>query len=82
MISDDNLALKDDSGRNDDGVVTIEAPHLVPSRPTRAYRYAAERKEGGATFDLKTWSGSGGASYTISVEAGNVHTNRSEATPY
>src|SRR5579862_8086264 len=68
------------------GVYFLEVtqpPELCkPGQPFTLRNISAHHAPAGATFDVKTWSGSGGASYMISVEAGNVHTNRSEATPY
>ena len=36
----------------------------------------------GAHFDLETWSGSGGESYSLSVENGVVHSNRPDGVVY
>jgi len=36
----------------------------------------------GAHFDLETWSGSGGESYSLSVENGVVHSNRPDGAVY
>jgi hypothetical protein len=36
----------------------------------------------GAHFDLETWSGSGGESYSLSVENGVVRSNRPDGSVY
>jgi cyanophycinase len=45
--------------------------HPLTLRHVAAYHAAT-----GATFDLRTWVGSGGEQYSISVKAGEIHTTR------
>ena len=40
------------------------------------------RAPSGAHFDLKSWTGDGGKSYTISVDNGVVRTNRPDNSSY
>jgi hypothetical protein len=43
---------------------------------------AAYRAPTGATFDVRAWSGDGGEAYSISVEAGEIHSSREGIAVY
>jgi cyanophycinase len=47
-----------------------------PGQPLTLRNVAAYRAPTGATFDVRAWSGDGGEEYSISVEAGQIHTSR------
>lgn len=54
-----------------------EAPEVCkPGHPLTLRNVAAYRAPTGAAFDLRAWSGEGGEAYSISVEAGKIHSNR------
>jgi hypothetical protein len=39
---------------------------------------AVYRVKAGDTFNLKTWTGTGGTAYTLSVDKGVVHSSRGD----
>ncbi|MGA3104002.1 MAG: cyanophycinase [Terriglobales bacterium] len=60
-----------------------EAPELCkPGQPLTLRNVAAYRAPTGAHFYVQQWTGDGGQSYTISVDAGQIHTSRAENAVY
>lgn len=60
-----------------------DAPEVCkPGQPLTIKNIAAYHAPTGATFDIRGWSGYGGEAYTISAEAGQIHTTRPENTIY
>jgi cyanophycinase len=54
-----------------------DAPEVCkPGQPLTLRNVAAYRAPTGASFDVRAWSGDGGEAYSISVEAGQIHTSR------
>jgi hypothetical protein len=43
---------------------------------------AAYRAPAGASFDVRDWSGDGGEAYSITVDAGQIHSSRSGNAVY
>jgi cyanophycinase len=62
----------------------VKSPPEVcrPNTPLTIHDTSVYRAPAGAHFDLKSWSGDGGESYTISVENGVIRTNRHENSAY
>jgi cyanophycinase len=53
-----------------------DAPEICkPGQPLTLRNVAAYRAPTGATFDVRSWSGDGGEAYSISVEAGQIHSS-------
>lgn len=60
-----------------------EAPAVCRAgQPLTIHGVAAYHAPSHATFDLRAWSGEGGESYVISVEGGQVHTDRAGNAVY
>jgi cyanophycinase len=60
-----------------------DAPELCkPGQPLTLRNVAAYHAPTGATFDLRAWSGDGGEPYSMSVEAGEIHTTRAGNASY
>ncbi len=60
-----------------------EAPTVCkPAQPLTLRSVAAYRALAGSTFDIRDWSGDGGEAYSISVEAGQIHTSRAGNAVY
>ena len=60
-----------------------DAPEICkPGQPLTLRNVAAYRAPTGATFNVRAWSGDGGESYSISVEAGQVHSSRAGNAVY
>jgi cyanophycinase len=60
-----------------------DAPELCkPGQPLTLRNVAAYHAPTGATFDLRAWSGDGGEPYSMSVEAGEIHTSRAGNASY
>jgi hypothetical protein len=54
-----------------------EPPEVCkPGQPLTLHNVAAYHAPTGATFNIRGWSGEGGEAYSISVESGQVHSNR------
>jgi cyanophycinase len=54
-----------------------DAPEVCkPGQPLTLRNVAAYHAPTGATFDVRAWSGDGGEAYSITVEAGEIHTGR------
>ncbi len=54
-----------------------DAPEVCkPGQPLTLRNVAAYHAPTGATFDIRAWNGEGGEAYTISVEAGQIHTTQ------
>lgn len=54
-----------------------DAPEVcLPGKPLTLRNVAAYHVPAGSTFDVRSWSGEGGDAYSISVEAGEIHTSR------
>jgi len=59
------------------------APEVCrPNTPLTMHNISVYRAPSGAHFDLKSWTGDGGKSYTISVDNGVVRTNRPDNSSY
>jgi len=53
-----------------------DAPEVCrPGQALTLHNVAAYRAPTGATFDVRAWSGAGGEAYSISVEAGEIHSS-------
>jgi cyanophycinase len=60
-----------------------DAPEACkPGQPLTLRNVAAYRAPTGAGFDVRAWSGDGGEAYSISVEAGQIHTSRAGNAVY
>jgi cyanophycinase len=60
-----------------------DAPELCkPGQPLTLRNVAAYHAPTGATFDMRAWSGDGGEPYSMSVEAGEIHTTRAGNASY
>jgi cyanophycinase len=60
-----------------------DAPEVCkPGQPLTLRNVAAYHAPTGATFDVRGWSGDGGEAYSISVEAGEIHTSRARNAVY
>jgi cyanophycinase len=60
-----------------------DAPEVCkPGQPLTLRNVAAYRAPMGAGFDVRGWSGDGGEAYSISVEAGQIHTSRTGNAVY
>jgi cyanophycinase len=54
-----------------------EKPEVCkPGQPLTLRNVAAYHASAAAKFDVRAWSGEGGETYTISVDAGQIHSNR------
>ena len=53
-----------------------------PGQPLTLRNVAAYHAPTGASFDVRAWSGDGGEAYSISVEAGQIHTSRAGSAVY
>jgi cyanophycinase len=53
-----------------------------PGQPLTLRNAAVYHAPTGATFDVRGWSGEGGEAYSISVEAGQIHTSRAGNAVY
>jgi cyanophycinase len=54
-----------------------DAPEVCkPGQPLTLHNVAAYHAPTGAPFDVRAWNGDGGESYSISVEAGEIHSSR------
>ena len=54
-----------------------EKPEVCkPGQPLTLRNVAAYHASAAAKFDVRAWRGEGGETYTISVDAGQIHTNR------
>ena len=56
--------------------VTESSAVCQSAHPLTLRNVAAYRVPTGARFDVRAWSGDGGEAYSISVEAGQIHTSR------
>jgi cyanophycinase len=60
-----------------------DAPEVCkPGQPLTVRNVSAYRAPTGATFNIRDWNGEGGEAYSISVEAGLVHTSRAGNAVY
>jgi cyanophycinase len=60
-----------------------DAPEVCkPGQPLTLRNVAAYRAPTGAGFDVRAWSGDGGEAYSITVEAGQIHTSRAANAVY
>lgn len=60
-----------------------DAPEVCkPGQPLTFKNVAAYHAPTGATFDVHAWSGDGGEAFSISVEAGQIHTSRAGNAVY
>jgi cyanophycinase len=60
-----------------------DAPEVCKAgQPLTLRNVAAYRAPTGATFDVRDWSGDGGEAYSISVEAGQIHSSRAGNAVY
>jgi cyanophycinase len=56
--------------------VTDSPEVCKPGQPLTLRNVAAYHAPSGSTFDIRDWKGDGGEAYTISVDAGQIHTSR------
>jgi cyanophycinase-like exopeptidase len=60
-----------------------DAPEVCkPGQPLTLRNVAAYRAPAGAGFDVRAWNGDGGEAYSITVEAGQIHTSRTGNAVY
>jgi cyanophycinase len=60
-----------------------DAPEICkPSQPLTLRNVAVYHAPTGATFNTREWKGEGGEAYTISVEAGQIHSSRAANAVY
>jgi cyanophycinase len=60
-----------------------DAPAVCkPGQALTVRNIAAYHAPTGVTFDVRSWSGDGGEAYSISVEAGQIHTSRAANAVY
>src|SRR6202167_4526929 len=60
-----------------------DAPEVCKAgQPLTLHNVAAYHAATGTKFDIRGWSGDGGAAYSISVEAGQIHTSRAGNAVY
>jgi cyanophycinase len=60
-----------------------DAPEACkPGQPLTMRNVAVYHGPTGATFDVRAWSGVGGEAYSITVEAGQIHTSRTRNVVY
>jgi hypothetical protein len=60
-----------------------DAPEVCkPGQPLTLRNVAAYHAPTRATFDIRGWSGEGGEPYSISVEGGQIHSNRAGNAVY
>jgi cyanophycinase len=62
--------------------VTDTPEACKPGQPLTLRNVAAYRTPTGAGFDVRAWSGDGGEAYSITVEAGQIHTSRAGSAVY
>jgi len=59
------------------------APEVCkPGQPLTLRNLAAYHAPTGAAFDIRGWNGEGGEAYSVSVEAGQIHTSRAGDAVY
>ena len=60
-----------------------DAPEVCkPGQPLTLRNVAAYHAPTGASFDVRAWSGDGGEAYSITVEAGKIHSSRAGNSVY
>jgi cyanophycinase len=59
-----------------------DPPECKPGWPLTLRNVAAYHAPTGASFDIRAWNGDGGEAYSISVEAGRIHTSRAGSSVY
>jgi cyanophycinase len=60
-----------------------EPPEVCkPSQPLTLHNVAVYHAPSGARFDIRAWNGEGGEAYSISVEAGEIHTSHAGNSVY
>jgi len=60
-----------------------EAPRVCrPGTPLSFHNLSVYRVRAGGRFDLSTWRGSGGDSYSLSVDAGVIHSTQGDGRVY
>jgi len=60
-----------------------EPPEVCqPGQPLTLRNVAAYHEPTGGTFDIRSWTGEGGEAFSISVEAGQIHTTRTGNAVY
>ncbi len=71
------------TGSGVDFLQVTEPPEVCkPAQPLTLRNVAAYHAPTGATFDIPSWKGDGGEAYSISVEAGQIHTTRAANAVY
>jgi cyanophycinase-like exopeptidase len=77
LVEPDGKAVVVGSGRGAYFLQVTAAPEVCKANvPLTIRNISAYRAPTGAHFDLKSWTGDGGESYSISVENGVVSTTR------
>jgi cyanophycinase len=71
------------TGRGAYFLQVTDAPEVCkPGQPLTLRNVAAYHAPTGATFDIRAWNGEGGEAYSVSVEAGQIHTSRAGNAVY
>jgi cyanophycinase len=83
LVEPDGKAAVVGSGRGAYFLQVTAAPEVCkPNVPLTIRNISAYRAPTGAHFDLKSWTGEGGESYTISVENGTMRSTRQNNAVY
>jgi cyanophycinase len=83
LVEPDGKSTVVGSGRGAYFLHVTSAPEICkPNVPLTVRNIAAYRSPAGAHFDLKSWTGDGGESYSISVENGAVRSTRQGNSVY
>ncbi len=83
LVEPDGKATVVGSGRGAYFLQVTSLPEVCrPNVPLTVRNISAYRAPTGAHFDLKSWTGEGGESYSISVENGMVRTTRRDNVMY
>jgi cyanophycinase len=83
LVEPDGKGVVVGTGRGAYFLQVESAPEVCrPNSPLTIHHISLYRAPAGAHFDLKSWTGDGGESYTISVENGSIRTNRQDNAVY
>jgi len=83
LVDADGKAVVVGSGRGAYFLRPTRAPEVCQKEVPLSFRdVSVYRVASGAHFDLSSWTGSGGASYSLSVEQGVIHSTQSDGAVY
>jgi cyanophycinase len=83
LVESDGKASVVGSGRGAYFLRPTRAPDVCQKKVPLSFRnVSVYRVPSGEHFDLSSWAGSGGASYSLSVEKGVIHSTQVEAAVY